>query len=235
MKKYIVILFVIMFSIIVVTFFTRNFFVKKEVYNPIFYQAIVKQNENLDTSLQTNDFKVTLKGLYTDKITDEQFFSLNLDEATIDNIKKLQNTDYTNYSLLVDFSTTDKSQISQPIFDYIVYDNCGKVIMTSMIYKKDSPKTNQFLEYFMKKEHNSNNILEFGNYILPLNGETTSVVKNAENSNLILISASINKNEPRVLDTSKIHILIINPSYRNNKSTDRIYLDDTVFEFILEN
>lgn len=235
MKKYIVILFVIMFSIIIGTFFTRKFLVKKEVYNPIFYQAIVKQNESLDTSLQTNDFKVTLKGLYTDKITDEQFSALNLDEATIDNIKKLQNTDYTNYSLLVNFSTTDKSQISQPIFDYIVYDNCGKVIMTSMIYKKDSPKTNQFLEYFMKKEHNSNNIHEFGNYILPLNGWTTSVVNNAENSNLILISSSINKNEPRVLDTSKIHILIINPSYRTNKSTERIYLDDTVFEFILEN
>jgi hypothetical protein len=132
----------------------------------------------------------------------------------------------------MDFSNTDGNTISEPIFDYFVYDNSGNVIMTSIIYEKKAVQNNQFLKYFMEKEHNSNNLLEFSDYILSV-GTSKSIVNNDIDSNLILIS-SASRDTSKILDLSKIHILILNPSYKTTAG-DRIYLDNKIFEFILEN
>lgn len=232
MKKKLVIIFIIAVTIICTLLF-NNIFFNCENYVPTIYQLSENQNNISDiTTLQSQKLKLTLKGFYYDKLNNENLSNLGLDESTITNILKF--SDNKQYNLLINFSTTDGNAITEPIFDYLVYDNLGNVIITSMVYERSSKKTNQFLKYFMEKEHSSNNLLEFSNYNLS-SGTTQQTFSNADNSNLILISSLNNNNIQKEFDLSKVHILILNPSYKTTTNNDRIYLDDTIFEFILEN
>ncbi len=219
--------FFIILVTIICTFLINNFFQKKkENFSPIFYQTHTNQS-NL---IEVNDLKIVLKGFYDTKISKEQISSLSLDEGTVNNILNFSK----DYNLLIDLSNIDGKLISEPIFDYFIYDNSGNVIFTSMIYKKNAKETNNFLKYFMKNKHNSNDITNLSNYIVS-SGTSIHIVDDSNNSNLILISSSINDDIPKELDLSKLHILILNPSYKISGNNNRIFQENTVYEFILEN
>ncbi len=230
MKKYVIVAIIIIITI-VCTIIIKDTFFNTKTFSPIFYQLSERVNNvSKSTTLQAENLKLTLRGFYLEGIDNEQTATLNLDDTTLSNILNFSNNK--EYNLLIDFSNTDGNTISEPIFDYFVYDNSGNVIMTSIIYEKKAVQNNQFLKYFMEKEHNSNNLLEFSDYILSA-GTSKSIVNNDIDSNLILIS-SASRDTSKILDLSKIHILILNPSYKTTAG-DRIYLDNTIFEFILEN
>lgn len=230
MKKYVIVAIIIIITI-VCTIIIKDTFFNTKTFSPIFYQLSEGVNNiSKSTTLQAENLKLTLRGFYLEGIDNEQTATLNLDDTTLSNILNFSNNK--EYNLLIDFSNTDGNTISEPIFDYFVYDNSGNVIMTSIIYEKKAVQKNQFLKYFMEKEHNSNNLLEFSDYILS-GGTSKSIVNNDIDSNLILIS-SASRDTSKILDLSKIHILILNPSYKTTAG-DRIYLDNTIFEFILEN
>lgn len=230
MKKYVIVAIIIIITIVCTIIIKYTFFNIK-TFSPIFYQLSEGVNNiSKSTALQAENLKLTLRGFYLEGIDNEQTATLNLDDTTLSNILNFSNNK--EYNLLIDFSNTDGNTISEPIFDYFVYDNSGNVIMTSIIYEKKAVQKNQFLKYFMEKEHNSNNLLEFSDYILS-GGTSKSIVNNDIDSNLILIS-SASRDTSKILDLSKIHILILNPSYKTTAG-DRIYLDNTIFEFILEN
>ncbi len=230
MKKYVIVAIIIIITI-VCTIIIKDTFFNTKTFSPIFYQLSERVNNvSKSTTLQAENLKLTLRGFYLEGIDNEQTATLNLDDTTLSNILNFSNNK--EYNLLMDFSNTDGNTISEPIFDYFVYDNSGNVIMTSIIYEKKAVQNNQFLKYFMEKEHNSNNLLEFSDYILSV-GTSKSIVNNDIDSNLILIS-SASRDTSKILDLSKIHILILNPSYKTTAG-DRIYLDNKIFEFILEN
>ncbi len=230
MKKYLIIVLIIIITIIC-TIFISNMF-KKEIFTPIVYQTCTNSNISNETVIEANKLKIALKGFYKGEVNNEQILPLNFDEETNNNILKF--SEGKAYNLLIDFSNIDGEKISEPIFDYFIYDNLGNIIFTSMIYKRDATETNNFLKYFMKKEHNSNDITSLSNYIVS-GGSTINVVNNAEASNLILISSSDGDYVQKELDLSKIYVLILNPSYKINGKNERIYNENTIYEFILEN
>lgn len=231
MKKYLIIILIIIITIIC-TILIKDIFFNHENNTITVYQLSEKENNISNRStLQAQNLNVTLKGAYFDGINSEQLSNLALDEATIDSILKL--SDNNKYNFLITFSTTEDDNITEPTFDYLVYDNSGNVIMTSIVYENKAGKNNQILKYFLEKEHNTKNLLEFSNYNLS-NGTTKHFINSTDDSNLILASSSDN-NIQNQFDLSKIHILISNLSYKTTTNNDRINLDDTIFEFIIEN
>ncbi len=185
-----------------------------------------------DTSvIENNNLKITLKGFYTNNVNNEEISKISLDEGTSNNILKYSENN--DYNLLLDFSTVDGEQIIEPIFDYFIFDNSRNIIMTSIEYNKEKTETNKFLKYFVKNEYNSTDIHEIDNY--NLSSSTTKNIVNTEgNSNLVLISSQKDNNIQKTLDLSRIYVLVINPSYKTTNS-DRVYLENSIFEFIVEN
>lgn len=231
MKKFLTILTIIIVTVIC-TLLIKNIYLKKNYYAPTFYQATVNQSEISDkTAIQLDNLKITLKGLFTDGINNEKISNLNIDEETINTI--LKSAENRKLNLLVDFSTTNETSIHEPMFDYFIYDNSGNVIMTSIIFNLEKPDTNKFLKYFAKNKYNSNDVHEIENHT-QFFGYNQKIVNHDVNSYLMLISSLSEENAQKELDLSKVHILIVNPSYKTSDSNDRIYLDDTIFEFILE-
>lgn len=231
MKRFLIVLIIIIITVIC-TLFINKMLSSKNYYSPIFYQTTVKQSNMSDTSvIENNNLKITLKGFYTNNVNNEEISKLSLDEGTSNNILKyLENNDY---NLLLDFSTVDGEQIIEPIFDYFIFDNSRNIIMTSIEYNKEKTETNKFLKYFVKNEYNSTDIHEIDNY--NLSSSTTKNIVNTEgNSNLVLISSQKDNNIQKTLDLSRIYVLVINPSYKTTNS-DRVYLENSIFEFIVEN
>lgn len=226
MTKYLKILFIIIITIIV-TILIINVF-QKENYLPVFYQSFVNQSN----SIEVNNLKITLQGFYSNEINNEQISSLSLDEETVNIIQNFSKDKI--YNLLIDFSNVAEKGISEPMFDYFIYDNIGNIIFTSMVYKQNANETNSFLKYFMKKEHNSDDITDLNNYIVS-SGTTIHIVNGTDNSNLILISSSDNDNFQGNLDLSKIHVLILNPSYKISGNQKRITQENTIYDFVIEN
>lgn len=227
MIKYFKILVIIIVTVICTLLINNAFQVRKESYSPVFYQSFANQSN----SIEVDDLQIRLQGFYNNEINKEQISTLKLEEETINNIVNFSKGK--TYNLLIDFSNTEGKRISEPIFDYFVYDNLGNVILTSMIYRKDAKETNKFLEYFMKKEYNSNDIVSFNNYIAS-SGTNLHIVDDSNNSNLILISSSNVEEFTNKLDLSKIHVLILNPSYKISGNNERISQENTIYEFILE-
>lgn len=231
MKKFLIVLIIIIITVIC-TLFINKILSSKNYYSPIFYQTTVKQSNMSDTSvIENNNLKITLKGFYTNNVNNEEISKLSLDEGTSNNILKYSENN--DYNLLLDFSTVDGEQIIEPIFDYFIFDNSRNIIMTSIEYNKEKTETNKFLKYFVKNEYNSTDIHEIDNY--NLSSSTTKNIVNTEgNSNLVLISSQKDNNIQKTLDLSRIYVLVINPSYKTTNS-DRVYLENSIFEFIVEN
>lgn len=230
MKKYVIILFIIV-AIIVCTLLIKTFLLKE--YNPTIGGQITVKNA-LDTglinsSIINKNLRLSLHRLYTGEISDKHLSTLLLDESTVDNIKKFSR----DYNLLIEFSTMDESLLTMPVFDYIVYDKSGNIINTSIVYTQGETKTNNFIKCFMEKEYNSDNVLEFMNYSLNTTWSPPLQVNSNDNSKLLLLAISISDSDLAKIDTSEIHVLIINPSYRTYNGK-KINFDDTFFEFILE-
>lgn len=231
MKRFLIVLIIIIITVIC-TLFINKILSSKNYYSPIFYQTTVKQSNMSDTSvIENNNLKITLKGFYTNNVNNEEISKLSLDEGTSNNILKYSENN--DYNLLLDFSTVDGEQIIEPIFDYFIFDNSRNIIMTSIEYNKEKTETNKFLKYFVKNEYNSTDIHEIDNY--NLSSSTTKNIVNTEgNSNLVLISSQKDNNIQKTLDLSRIYVLVINPSYKTTNS-DRVYLENSIFEFIVEN
>lgn len=231
MKKFLIVLIIIIITVIC-TLFINKILSSKNYYSPIFYQTTVKQSNMSDTSvIENNNLKITLKGFYTNNVNNEEISKISLDEGTSNNILKYSENN--DYNLLLDFSTVDGEQIIEPIFDYFIFDNSRNIIMTSIEYNKEKTETNKFLKYFVKNEYNSTDIHEIDNY--NLSSSTTKNIVNTEgNSNLVLISSQKDNNIQKTLDLSRIYVLVINPSYKTTNS-DRVYLENSIFEFIVEN
>ena len=231
MKRFLIVLIIIIITVIC-TLFINKILSSKNYYSPIFYQTTVKQRNMSDTSvIENNNLKITLKGFYTNNVNNEEISKISLDEGTSNNILKYSENN--DYNLLLDFSTVDGEQIIEPIFDYFIFDNSRNIIMTSIEYNKEKTETNKFLKYFVKNEYNSTDIHEIDNY--NLSSSTTKNIVNTEgNSNLVLISSQKDNNIQKTLDLSRIYVLVINPSYKTTNS-DRVYLENSIFEFIVEN
>ncbi len=231
MKRFLIVLIIIIITVIC-TLFINKILSSKNYYSPIFYQTTVKQSNMSDTSvIENNNLKITLKGFYTNNVNNEEISKISLDEGTSNNILKYSENN--DYNLLLDFSTVDGEQIIEPIFDYFIFDNSRNIIMTSIEYNKEKTETNKFLKYFVKNEYNSTDIHEIDNY--NLSSSTTKNIVNTEgNSNLVLISSQKDNNIQKTLDLSRIYVLVINPSYKTTNS-DRVYLENSIFEFIVEN
>ena len=231
MKRFLIVLIIIIITVIC-TLFINKILSSKNYYSPIFYQTTVKQSNMSDTSvIENNNLKIILKGFYTNNVNNEEISKLSLDEGTSNNILKYSENN--DYNLLLDFSTVDGEQIIEPIFDYFIFDNSRNIIMTSIEYNKEKTETNKFLKYFVKNEYNSTDIHEIDNY--NLSSSTTKNIVNTEgNSNLVLISSQKDNNIQKTLDLSRIYVLVINPSYKTTNS-DRVYLENSIFEFIVEN
>lgn len=229
MREYLFII-VIMFLTIICTISIHNHFINKNEFILTFYQTCTKDTNISETiSVEDKNLKVTLKGFYSDILSKEKISNIGLDEGTINNILKYSNDN--KYNLLVEFSSIDGSVITEPIFNTVIYDNLGNVI-SSIHYNREFPKENQFLKYFIKKHYNSDNIQEINNHSIGIL-ENKVIVNSSDTSKLILESINTSNKNNKTFDLSKIHILIINPNYKNAEN-NRIYLDDTIFEYILE-
>lgn len=227
MKKYLSILLIIF--IIVLFLFINSMYSQKETAL-LFCQLSEKKSEISNrTSLQNNNLKITLKDFCTNGINEDNFLNSGLTQDDINKIVSYKD----DCNCLIECASVDSTNISEISYDYLVYDNNKNILTTTLVYDKEKTQTNNFIKHFIKYNYNSDQVQEFNKHLLHLN-TSNYIVKNMEKSILSLFTWNVDESkENQSLNLSKIHILIINPSYKNFKN-DKIYLENTIFEFIIE-
>lgn len=232
MKKYLIILLIIVVTIIC-TIWIKDSFFKSSSFSPTIYQSSVNyDNFSDDISLQSKDLKLTLKGIFQNELNKEQLTNLEIEDATADKIASSSKDSM--FNVLVEISNLNNSGISEINLDYLIYDNAGNILMTPIVYNRQNSKMNQFIKYFVDKEYNSKDIHEFNNHKL-LVSTYSSVYNSSNNDSKLILFTSNSLGEQTNLDLSKIHILLMNPIYKDNKTSNSFNLDNTIFEFIVEN
>lgn len=218
-RKLILALTIIFITILLIIYknVARNF----EIYNI----SVTQKPNNIMTTgtlVRDSEISIDLRGFYTDDLTDKQLS----DHLYIEDISKVNfEKNVNNYIFIQMNSSKLGTEIIEPTFDYLVYDNNGNVITSSV-----SNKNNKFLRYFMKNVHSSNKISEYDNYIC-FNTTSVSKITNIFNSELIVISSSVDYDK---LDLSQIHILITNIRYKINTQSKRVNLNHAIYDFIIE-
>ena len=229
-KKMIILLVVILIIIVCACIF---FFLKNEPEMKWY------KNEDGESLIEVENLRITVKGFYQDEISDEQFSSLQIDEGTIQNIKR--QIEGEGFYTLIEMSRTDNKELVEPNIDYMVYDNNKSIIANSIIYKIDA-KTNSFITKFVKEQYNSSKLPndELASHTIHASWSLVPVWSD-ESSILFMIAAKKGeyksyggeKSPEPVLDLSKIHVLVVNPSYKDIETKEKVELENTVFEFEL--
>jgi len=220
MKRKLILVLTILFITILLIIY-KNFSRKFEIYKI----SVTQKPNNIMTTgtiVRDSEISIDLRGFYTDDLTDKHLSEyLYIEDNSKVNFEKNAN----NYIFIQINSSKFGTEIIEPTFDYLVYDNNGNVITSSV-----SNKNNKFLKYFMKNVHSSNKISEYDNYIC-FNTTSISKITNIPNSELIAISSSVDYDK---LDLSQIHILITNIRYKTNKQSRRVNLNYAIYDFIIE-
>ena len=222
MKKRILVLLLVVL-IIVLLFFVKELVFKNEESEMIFY----KNQSN--SSIQVDNLQITVKGIFEKDVKDEDLLDMGLYDFAVENIKKF--LPYEDIFTLIEFASVDGREISEPNFDYIVYDDEKNIIQNSIVYTKDE-KRNSFFKYFNKEEYNSNDKFEHMNHLV-CNGTSISMVGDDGKSILMLLYSKKIDEANTNFNLSNINVIIYNPSYRNAEEKERIKFENTVFEFDL--
>lgn len=234
MKKYLIILLIIVITIIC-TICIKDWFFASNTFSPTIYQSSVNyDNISDEASLQYQGLKVTLKDIFQDEFNKEQLTSLGIDDNTADKIISSYSGE-NKLNILVEVSNQNNTGISEVNFDYLIYDNAGNILMTPIAYTIQNSKMNKFIKYFVEREYNSKNIREFNNHKLEYGGTSSSIYNSGNDNSKLMLLTSYSSEEQTNLDLSKIHILLINPTYKDSKTSNSYNLDNTIFEFIVEN
>ncbi len=233
MKKYLIILLIIVITIIC-TICIKDWFFASNTFSPTIYQSSVNyDNISDEASLQYQGLKVTLKDIFQDEFNKEQLTSLGIDDNTADKIISSY-SGKNKLNILVEVFNQNNTGISEVNFDYLIYDNAGNILMTPIAYTIQNSKMNKFIKYFVEREYNSKNIREFNNHNLT-NGTSSPIYNTGNDNSKLMLLTSYSSAEQTNLDLSKIHIMLINPTYKDSKTSNSYNLDNTIFEFIVEN
>ena len=206
-----------------------NVYNRIDNYNPICYQTIKKYEEIHTTSVEIDNLKVVLKGIYFDSIIEENISNLNLTQEEKEKI--IKNAKEQDFNCLIELSTLDGTNMNELIFDYMVYDNNKNILSTSLGFTNSKvPYYNQFYNNFIINTGESREHVD----VLMNKNLNKTIVKDNLNSVLFLISA---KKEDDVLfenvDLSNLHILIAGANYKNNEN-EVFDFSNKIFEFIIK-
>lgn len=215
----IIILLLVITSIIII-FISKN----RKNYQNLYQKTIKLSDINEHPSFEEENIKVSLNGFYTNN---EDFISAFETEDI-----ELKNYTEKDINIVLEFSGQNNTFITELDYEYIVHDNKSNIIAFSpgiIRYETDFGKT------FSKKMYNVTNFYEFSQHIISPGNQLYITSSN----NRILRSIQINlddvKNKYIELDLSKLHVLIVNPKYKDTQSSQFHNLYNTVFEYIIEN
>lgn len=220
---------IIVFSIIFCFVLLWMFDLKKEDT-----QIIWCSSTNGENFVEAENIRITTKGFFKDTISDEDFLSMQIDEDTKQNINRFITEK--GYYTLVEMTRLDGKEMVEPNIQYFVYDNNKNIIASSLYYMRNL-KTNSLLKEILKRQYNSlkspNEIIK--EHIIDCMGWTLAPVWSSENSVMFMIVArdSLESQEEK-LDLSKINVLIVNPTYKDVETKEKIELDNYVFENTIE-
>lgn len=227
MKKYISIGISIIILIIAIVLICTN---KSKIIYQNIYQGIVNIKDVKDNvSFESENLRVTLKGVYTDRpVKEEMLSTLEIEEnSTIDNIIESYNENDIN--IILEFSGCEGTFITELDYGYIIYDNNENILAYSTGFLFNEK---EFEKKFMKEQYNTNSFYELTQHIVDYGQKWDITYSNNKILNSInsrLTNTDVN------LDLSKLHILLIHPRYKDTKSNQYHNLDNTVFELIVEN
>lgn len=116
--------------------------------------------------------------------------------------------------------------------------NNGNILSTNLYELIPNKKEqNNFIKYFNKTFFNSTNISDYKGRILSSNSiaetivSTETPVSNSISSRII----GFKENGSYEDNFEQVHILIINPEYQEYGNSEYIKLENTVFEFVINN
>lgn len=226
MKKFLILIIIIVLIIVGIILYKNN-----SSYAPTLLHTTANSNLSEETYLKNQNLKITLKGIYNkteskDKVR-EMLTNVNFEESDID--KTLGYIDGKS-NIIVELSTLDNSNLSEPTFDYLIYDKDNNILSTSIVYVKGNTELNNFIKYFTKEKYNSSNIEEFKNHQKNYSKDIR-VLSNNSNSLLMAISLDIPDEN---LDLSDAHLLIVNPGYKTEKDNQRVSLNNTIFDYNIQ-
>ena len=208
---------------------SSNVYNRIDNYNPICYQITERYEEINKASVEIDNLKVILKGIYFDSINEEEISNLNLTQE--EKVKIIKNAKEQDLNCLLEISTLDGSNMNELIFDYMIYDNNKNILSTSLGFTNAKvPYYNQFYNNFII---NSDDKIEHVD-ILMNKDLNKIIVKDNFNSVLFLISA---KKEDDVslenINLSNLHILIAGANYKNDEN-EVFDFSNKIFEFIIK-
>lgn len=228
MKKRIIILIIIL--AIIFCFVLLWMFNSKKADTQITWCSSV----NGENFVEAENLRITAKGFFKDTISDEEFSYMQIDEDTKQNINRVITEK--GYYTLVEMTRLDGKEMVEPNIQYFVYDNNKNIIASSLYYMKGA-KTNSLLKEIIKRQYNSskspNDIIK--EHIIDAMGWTLAPVWSNENSVMFIIIArdSMESQESK-LDLSKINVLIVNPTYKDVETKEKIELENFIFENTIE-
>lgn len=189
---------------------------------------------NGENFVEAENLRITVKGFFKDTISDEEFSYMQIDEDTKQNINRVITEK--GYYTLVEMTRLDGKEMVEPNIQYFVYDNNKNIIASSLYYMKGA-KTNSLLKEIIKRQYNSskspNDIIK--EHIIDAMGWILAPVWSNENSVMFIIIArdSMESQESK-LDLSKINVLIVNPTYKDVETKEKIELENFIFENTIE-
>lgn len=232
MKKHLnlILLVSIILIVIVGVVFIRYRLGKENIQTRKFYQININLLDASKTAtLEAQNLKVTLKGVYDNEnlSKDTLISDLNLepDNNILNNIIEAQNEETIDF--IFEFCGQNDSFITELDFGYMIYDNNGNIFAYSMPYFYDNP---EFLNYLINTNKYKNSY-EITQHFATSKSEQVWSISGSDNRFLKCISINPLSDN---LDLSKLHILIVDPKYKDINSNQEHSMNNTVFEFIIE-
>lgn len=223
MKKIIVICVICLVLIGGVLFFYN----KDKEYNPNFYKKETTYKTLGEKSINKDNINLSLKVVEFDGINNDKMIGLNLTDDEMNKI--IKDSAGAPLNLLIEISTKDGSNLSDVMFEYMIYDSDKLLSSNVGIINWQLPIYNQFYnKYIINDINKDSDILMFEK------GIRKSIIRDDLNKILYLIRAEENDDIiKRDIDLSEIHVLIMGINYRDFENK-KINLNEDVFEFIIK-